>query len=132
YVNGWGEPVIGGGRYDDLSARFGIDRPACGFAIDILQLMDYMEQNDLLPADTASRTVILYDHGDKCQAFDTAAVLRAQGHSTEVFQVSEAPLTTKAQLQHNQMYEGASFYYISDGKTFQFKADAFKPIACIT
>lgn len=132
YVNGWGEPVIGGGRYDDLSARFGIDRPACGFAIDILQLMDYMEQNDLLPADTASRTVILYDPGDKCQAFDTAAALRAQGHSTEVFQVSEAPLTTKAQLQHNQMYEGASFYYISNGKTFQFKADAFKPIACIT
>ena len=33
YVNGALYDVIDGGRYDKLSAQFGVDRPACGFGM---------------------------------------------------------------------------------------------------
>ena len=35
YVDGALYDVIDGGRYDTLSAQFGVDRPACGFGMAI-------------------------------------------------------------------------------------------------
>ncbi len=35
YVPGWPEPVLQGGRYDSLLARYGRSAPAVGFAIDV-------------------------------------------------------------------------------------------------
>jgi ATP phosphoribosyltransferase regulatory subunit len=35
YVPGWPEPVLQGGRYDSLLARYGRAAPAVGFAIDV-------------------------------------------------------------------------------------------------
>jgi ATP phosphoribosyltransferase regulatory subunit len=34
YMHGTGEPVLSGGRYDGLFARFGADIPATGFAVN--------------------------------------------------------------------------------------------------
>jgi ATP phosphoribosyltransferase regulatory subunit len=35
YVDGLGEAILAGGRYDDLCVRYGRSRPATGFAIDV-------------------------------------------------------------------------------------------------
>ena len=35
YVPGWPEPLLQGGRYDSLLARYGRAAPAVGFAIDV-------------------------------------------------------------------------------------------------
>lgn len=35
YLEGAGEPVLSGGRYDTLSAAFGLSIPATGFAVDV-------------------------------------------------------------------------------------------------
>jgi ATP phosphoribosyltransferase regulatory subunit len=35
YVDGLGDAILGGGRYDDLCAGYGRPRPATGFAIDV-------------------------------------------------------------------------------------------------
>ena len=35
YVPGWPEPLLQGGRYDTLLARYGRSAPAVGFAIDV-------------------------------------------------------------------------------------------------
>lgn len=43
YMGGAGAPVLGGGRYDSLCAKFGRDIPATGFAIDIDELSDSVE-----------------------------------------------------------------------------------------
>lgn len=44
YTYGTGEPVVSGGRYDSLLARFGKDAPAIGFAIMADQLMFALER----------------------------------------------------------------------------------------
>lgn len=43
YMGGAGAPVLVGGRYDSLCAKFGKDIPAAGFAIDIDALSDSVE-----------------------------------------------------------------------------------------
>ena len=40
--------IIDGGRYDRLSSRFGVDRPACGFGMNINLLYEYMNDAGLL------------------------------------------------------------------------------------
>ena len=43
YMGGAGSPVLVGGRYDNLCAKFGRDIPATGFAIDIDALSDSVD-----------------------------------------------------------------------------------------
>lgn len=125
YINDWGEPLIGGGRYDDLSQKFGISRPACGFAIDMLQLMDYLDQRDLLPLDKTKRTIILYAADQKCQAFKAADALRHQGCPAELFMVDTTPVDAMDRLLRNQMYQGAAFYLLEEGGTAAWDGQAF-------
>ena len=86
YINNWGEPVINGGRYNHLSEKFGISRPACGFGIDLLKMMEYMEQYHLLPQNPKRRkAVIFYSPEDKCEGYKSAGILRQKGQPTELF-----------------------------------------------
>lgn len=39
YAHGVGRPLLGGGRYDGLLGRFGEDRPAIGFALELDRLL---------------------------------------------------------------------------------------------
>lgn len=48
YVDGALYDIIDGGRYDRLSSRFGVDRPACGFGMNIGLLYEYMNDAGLL------------------------------------------------------------------------------------
>ena len=43
YIAGFGASIAGGGRYDDMLARFGYDCPAVGFAFDIARALAIME-----------------------------------------------------------------------------------------
>ena len=46
YLEGRGSAVAKGGRYDNIGAVFGRDRPATGFAIDLKALVDDAEHSD--------------------------------------------------------------------------------------
>lgn len=48
YVDGALYSVISGGRYDSLSERFGVARPACGFGMNMNLLYEYMTDAGLL------------------------------------------------------------------------------------
>ena len=48
YVDGALYDIIDGGRYDQLSSRFGVDRSACGFGMNINLLYEYMNDAGLL------------------------------------------------------------------------------------
>jgi len=46
YVDGIGESVLVGGRYDNLIANFGIDLPAVGFAVNVNLIAKALENSD--------------------------------------------------------------------------------------
>ena len=121
----WGAPLIEGGRYDALSAKFGIDRPACGFAVDVLGLMDYLEQNDLILPFSEARTVLFYAPDDIKRAADIADSLRERGVITETFPLKGAPEPVIARMGHTGSYKNARFYCIRQGEVLKWQQNRF-------
>ena len=77
YINGIGEAILSGGRYDTLSSTFGVNRPASGFGINISLLMDALintsdEKDDF-------NILFLYDDGKRRESLNLARKLRNQG-----------------------------------------------------
>jgi ATP phosphoribosyltransferase regulatory subunit len=70
-----GVPLVGGGRYDTLLARFGHAAPATGFAVGVEYVIDALEA---LP-DAASPTQIVFDTGEYLRAVEAARRLRNAG-----------------------------------------------------
>ena len=128
YISNCGEPVISGGRYNNLSEKFGIPRPACGFAIDLLKVIDYMEEENLLPQDDQTRTIIFYAAEDKARAYQFAQKLRANHVMAEVFIIKSAWDDHLRSLQKNQLYKNAKIYFLSEGQFFAEKKGEFQPL----
>ncbi len=74
-VEGPGEPIGGGGRYDDLLARFGRSLPASGFAIDLDHVERALEQRDRVSPTPSALGVALVGHEET----PIAAALRRAG-----------------------------------------------------
>nr|MDD6335405.1 ATP phosphoribosyltransferase regulatory subunit [bacterium] len=78
-ATGVGEPILSGGRYDDLLASFGRDLPATGFAVDIPRLLAALEARGALEAPPSAPVVIGYAPGRRAQAQAYARTLRERG-----------------------------------------------------
>ncbi len=77
YMGGAGSPVLDGGRYDKLCARFGKDIPATGFAIDIDALSGSVE----LKSETAVTELVFTDAANLRKAL---AYIHSSEHSAEL------------------------------------------------
>lgn len=59
YAEGIGEPVLAGGRYDGLTAVFGVEAPATGFGINLNSILKQLPQKQVEPRET----LIHYESG---------------------------------------------------------------------
>ena len=76
-----GEPILSGGRYDGLPARFGREIPAVGFALNLKLLMMALEnQGERFPA-PETRVQVAFAPDALDRAIDYVTALRAQGVS---------------------------------------------------
>jgi len=82
FVTGFGEPVCGGGRYDNLTARYGFDAPATGFTFNVLNLLQTLEQRPELEASTARDFLLFNTSDDRRDVLEVASLLRSYGYST--------------------------------------------------
>ncbi len=100
-------PVLGGGRYDGLLARFGADCPASGFALGLEVAMS------LVPAPPQARTdvVVLVDRASRTRAAALAAGLRRAGR-----RVVTAPGASGPQARALAVREGAAVLAWWDGE----------------
>lgn len=75
YGSGVGYPLLGGGRYDGLVARFGVSCPATGFALGLERVLS------VLPADPAAspEVLVMADDARRAQAIEVARELRRTG-----------------------------------------------------
>jgi ATP phosphoribosyltransferase regulatory subunit len=91
YTYGTGEPMIKGGRYDNLMQHFGCPAPAVGFAINVDSLLLALSRQKLqTPGDTEELLVIEYAPADRREAVLRANALRAEGKSVALRQKREA------------------------------------------
>jgi ATP phosphoribosyltransferase regulatory subunit len=75
YLEGRGSAVAKGGRYDNIGAVFGRDRPATGFAIDLKALVDDVQQSE--PADVP----VIAPQSDDAGLRTAVTALRAAGRT---------------------------------------------------
>jgi ATP phosphoribosyltransferase regulatory subunit len=79
YLQGHGEEVLSGGRYDRLISEFGYDVPAIGFAVNINAVAKLMEKSDVLPAEPKADVIVYAEEGCEVAALKAARELREQG-----------------------------------------------------
>jgi ATP phosphoribosyltransferase regulatory subunit len=74
YVPGASDALVRGGRYDEVGAVFGRNRPAAGFSLDIKQLVAVVPERPL-------KAAIRAPWGDDPQVAAAIAALRRQGET---------------------------------------------------
>ncbi len=81
FLGGLGQAVCSGGRYDDLTARYGLPAPATGFAFNLLPLLSALDQQ-LEKSAVQYMDLLIFQIGmDKQPAQRVARALRRQGYS---------------------------------------------------
>lgn len=79
YTFGSGEPIVKGGRYDDLLPYFGKQAPSIGFAVVIDQLMAALSRQKIqIPIQERCR-LLVYEAGKRAEAIAMATKLRQEG-----------------------------------------------------
>lgn len=82
YLQGYGDAVLSGGRYNKLLAEFGYDVPATGFAVNVDAVAKVMKQLHTYSAPVPD--VIVYgEDGSEMEALKYAQGLRNEGLSVE-------------------------------------------------
>ncbi len=79
YTYGTGEPLIKGGRYNQLMKHFGKPAASIGFAIVVDNLLMALSRQKLEASEPEDVVVITYSKENRIQAIKQAIELRAQG-----------------------------------------------------
>lgn len=79
YLQGHGEEVLSGGRYDKLISEFGYDVPAVGFAVNVNAVAKLIEKNGIIPSMPRVDAIVYAEEGFEVTAIKTAQALREQG-----------------------------------------------------
>jgi ATP phosphoribosyltransferase regulatory subunit len=82
FISGIGEPVCSGGRYNNLTARYGFDAPATGFTFNVLNLLQTLEHRPELEASTTRDFLLFNARDDRREVLEIATMLRSQGYTT--------------------------------------------------
>ena len=81
FIKGLGVGVCGGGRYDNLLARYGANIPATGFAVDINRVIDAMEKDGKQKRDFMIDYLVIDFRKDKGAALEISRRLRERGYN---------------------------------------------------
>ena len=81
YTYGTGEPVVKGGRYNNLLKHFGKPAASIGFAIVVDNLLMALSRQKIEMEGEEGVTVITYRKENRIQAIQKAKELRAQGRN---------------------------------------------------
>lgn len=81
FLPGLGRSVCQGGRYDQLTARYGYPAPATGFAFDLLNLLTALDTTLDAGAERTTDVLLFQSGADKRPAQRIAQALRERGYS---------------------------------------------------
>ena len=114
-----GQPLISGGRYDGMPARFGRDMPAVGFAVSLKLLLIALETQGVEFRAPVPDRMVGFDPGCLSEALKYAREMRSQGISVSMqYDATQGELLDKARrgLTRQAVYVGRSGILTFDGK----------------
>ncbi|WP_277057275.1 ATP phosphoribosyltransferase regulatory subunit [Trichlorobacter lovleyi] len=80
FVPGIGDALFSGGRYDDLTGRYGFDAPATGFTCNLFSLMQALELQGETPCE--QRDLLVFNEADdRREALELSRELRQRGYA---------------------------------------------------
>jgi ATP phosphoribosyltransferase regulatory subunit len=79
FTSGLGSEIGGGGRYNHLVGRFGHDRPAIGFGLDLDRMFSALESSGNIGMNGFTPVLLLASASQSRQSFSLAQTLRAEG-----------------------------------------------------
>ena len=83
YIQGYGEEVLSGGRYDKLISEFGYDVPATGFAVNVDAISEMLKNSGIKPERNKTDIIIFSDEKNAMDALIYAQKLRNEGYTVE-------------------------------------------------
>ena len=89
YTYGTGEPVVKGGRYDSLMAKFGKACAATGFVVVVNQLLAALDRQKIPVPAGKGALLLLYPEELRAQAVCLAKELRARGTAVELARMAD-------------------------------------------
>ncbi len=91
YLQGYGEAVLSGGRYDNLISEFGYDVPATGFAVSVDAVSALLRRSGNHMSANTPDTIVFGEAGYEMEALIYAHELKNQGKIVEnaVFETIE-------------------------------------------
>ncbi|MEZ4484382.1 MAG: ATP phosphoribosyltransferase regulatory subunit [Syntrophotaleaceae bacterium] len=111
FLGGLGQAVCSGGRYDDLTARYGLPAPATGFAFNLLHLLSAFDKQLEQGAAQYADVLIFQSGHNKQPAQRAAQALRQQGYAV-ARDIIERQLEDSIQYAHKMNYR---FVMVVDG-----------------
>lgn len=84
YTFGTGEPIVKGGRYDQLLSHFGKNAPAIGFAIVVDQLMAALSRQNIQISYMNNNVLVVFDQTVAAKAIKHSIELRKSGVNVEL------------------------------------------------
>jgi ATP phosphoribosyltransferase regulatory subunit len=86
YARGYSNLLASGGRYDNLTKNFGLEEPAVGFALEIENLLDYLNKTENFTIKKEARLLLSYQNkGDFYFAYQLSEQLRQAGFTAEIY-----------------------------------------------
>lgn len=82
FVTGFGVPVCSGGRYDNLTTRYGFNAPATGFTFNLLNLLQTIERRPELQRCSTTDFLLFNTQEDRRNVLQVARQLRYHGYTT--------------------------------------------------
>ena len=83
YTFGTGEPIVNGGRYDNLLNHFGKKSPSIGFAIVVDSLMSALARQDIEIPFYSNSALVVFEEKAASKGIERATALRKQGLNVE-------------------------------------------------
>ncbi len=84
YAKGYSNLLASGGRYDNLTEKFGVEEAAVGFALEIENLLDYLSKTENFTEDEKRRFLLSYNNKTDFMLIEELAEdLRNAGYTAE-------------------------------------------------
>ena len=78
-MQGHGDEVVSGGRYDKLISEFGYDVPAIGFAVNVNAIAKMLAKAGTLPEVPTADVIVFAEEGCQVAALKAADKFRKEG-----------------------------------------------------